>query len=136
MLQAAVNSLTRVTISPPVIYGEISWILDKLRALSGRRNDAIHAPLVFVGKYDADENVEIMPLYFMGNPRAAGLRDKLLVEEFKWYRNHLERLADYAESMVFATKFSGHYTLPDRPLLPPRGHFARRAPRHQKRKDK
>lgn len=134
MLSAALDSRYLLIEPKPKIHGEISWVLGKLEALAGKRNDAIHAPLAFVNVSDLEaEGVEILPFYFLGNPRATGLRDKSLLEEFKWYRNHLEGLADYAGSLIFAMKFSD-YTWPDRPQLPPRGQFASRAGKRRKNK--
>jgi hypothetical protein len=136
MLRAAFNSRYLPVKPKPKMHGEISWVLGKLEVLAGKRNDAIHAPLAFINVSDLEaEGVEILPFYFLGNPRATGLKDKSLLEEFKWYRNHLEKLADYAESLIFAMKFSD-YTWPDRPQLPPRGLFPSRAAERRKSKSK
>lgn len=136
MLRAAIKSRYLLNEPKPKIHGEISWVLDKLEALASKRNDAIHAPLAFTNVSDLEaEGVEILPFYFLGNPRAIGLKDKSLLEEFKWYRNHLEKLADYAESLIFAMKFS-EYTWPDRPQLPPRGQSVSPVAKRRKKKSK
>jgi hypothetical protein len=136
MLQAAINAYGQT--QTPKIHSEISWVLSKLRSLSGKRNDAIHAPMMIVTQFSlakGEGDVEILPLHFFGNPRAIGLKDKPLLGEFRWYRSHLEMLADYAETLIFATQFSD-YALPDRPQLPSRGQFQNRGPRHPKSRAK
>jgi hypothetical protein len=64
----------------------LRWILDKTRGLSGRRNDAIHAPLLFVqldGR-DGGRFLEIEPSLFTRNPRSANLpEDEDLEEELR-----------------------------------------------------
>jgi len=47
-------------------------IVDEVTKLSDRRNNAIHAPLVFVNDLSRGE-IKIQPLDFFGNPRAAKL---------------------------------------------------------------
>ena len=124
MLAAAIKSRSVVLMISKPPLAEIDWVLEKLNKLAGRRNDAIHAPLAFVNQVGPDElGVEILPLYFFGNQRAASLRGKALLEEFRWCRDHLERLADYSECLIFAMKFVGQYTLPEKPELPDRARF-------------
>lgn len=136
MLRAALDARQHHTKAKLEIYPEVSWVLDKLEALAGRRNDALHAPLAFFNVFGSDEaDIEILPYYFLGNPRATGLKGKSLLEEFRWYRNHLEQLADYAGYFIFAMKFSD-FALPARPQLPDRGQFANRAERRHKAKEK
>jgi hypothetical protein len=136
MLRAVLDARYLLSAPKPKIYREVSWVLSKLEALSGRRNDAIHAPLAFISQFGSDENsVEIMPLYFFGNPRATALKGKSLLEEFRWYRSHLEKLADYAESLIFGVKFSD-YTWPDRPELTPRGQSGSHAAQRHRNKPK
>jgi hypothetical protein len=136
MLRAALNARYLLSAPKPKSHREVSWVLNKLGELAGRRNDAIHAPLALVSQFGSDENsVEIMPLYFFGNPRATSLKGRSLLEEFRWYRNHFEKLADYAESLIFAIKFSD-YTWRDRPELPPRAQFVTHAAQRNKTKPK
>ncbi len=122
MLRAAVTTIRKHATGRKLTQlDEISWILGQLNELSGRRNNAIHSPLVFINDHH-NESMEIMPHYFFGNPRATELRDKSLLGEFKWYRDHLSLLAGHAEDLNFAITFDS-YSLPERPQLLPRGHY-------------
>jgi hypothetical protein len=138
MLQAAIDATYILESPKPRAHDDISWILKQLNTLAGRRNDAIHSPLVFITQLDAAgqmEGVDILPMYFFGNPRAAQLKDKSLLQEFKWYRDHLGRLAHFAETLHFALVFPD-FSWPDRPQLPPVGQFHSRAAKRRKNKSK
>jgi hypothetical protein len=136
ILRAAIDARQLLETPKPRAYDDIAWILKQLDALAGRRNDAVHAPLVFINSFGAEEQIEILPMHFFGNPRAKQLKDKSLLEEFRWYRDHLARLAEFAENLQFGIKFPVDYTWPDRPQLPSRGHFASRAPQRRKSRSK
>lgn len=121
MLRAALDATYKRQSPKPKIYQDIDWLMQQLNALAGKRNDAIHAPLIFVNDADT-RTIEIMPNYFFGNPRATQLANKHLVEEFWWYKDHLGRLAEFAERLHYAFTFS-EFPWPDRPQLPSRGHY-------------
>jgi hypothetical protein len=110
-----------------------SYALEKMRKLSGLRNDAIHAPLIFVSLdgRDGGLKLEIEPNLMSRNPRGAKLpEDKELQEEFMWYRDHLERLASFTRSLHAAWYYRDTavaFPWPDKPQLPPRGHYQNRA---------
>jgi hypothetical protein len=136
MLRAALDAAYSATqTAKPREYHDIDWVLKQLEALAGRRNNALHAPLIFVNEGDAG-TIQIMPNYFFGNPRATELKDKNLIEEFWWYKDHLARLAQFAELLHYAVAFSPDFPWPDRPQLPSRGLYRRRAPRRRKSKSK
>jgi hypothetical protein len=103
MLKEVVVAAYRSQQPQPPIVKEINWILNQVKSLAGKRNSAIHAPLVFVNQ---TTDIEIMPAFFFGNPRARELMGKTLLGEFKWYRDHLEKLAWYAEILHFVAKDS------------------------------
>jgi hypothetical protein len=135
MLRAAVNSVDAYTEIPkPPEHAEIIWVLKELNTLAGRRNVPVHSPLVFVTDLSAGQ-VEIIPHYFFGNPRATELRDKSLLQEFKWYRDHLSKLALFAERLHYSLLFPD-YALPKRPELPPRGQYQNRAQQRRRKKSK
>jgi hypothetical protein len=104
MLLAVINDSQWLKEAQPRGFEDVKWILKQLIALSGRRNDAIHAPLLFISDLSAN-TIEIIPSYFFGNPRATELRDKNLVEEFRWYKDHLARLAAFSENLHYAISF-------------------------------
>jgi hypothetical protein len=116
-------------------HGDISWTLNQLDNLGGKRNDAIHSPLVFVNDMTAD-TISILPMFFYGNPRALSLMAKTdLLAEFRWYRDHLSRLAHFAELLHMAMSFPG-FSWPDRPKLPPFGQFQSGNAKRQRKKTK
>lgn len=110
-------------------YNDVVWLLKQLKELAGKRNNAIHAPMIFAtdpGTWD----IEILPNYFFGNPRATELRNKNLLQEFRWYKDHLARLADFAERLHFAS--AEGFPWPDRPPLPSVGQYRNQKPSHHK----
>ena len=96
---------------------DIKWLLDRVIELADKRNDAIHAPLVFVFESDA---LRLVPLSFLGNPRAAKLDNKNLLEEYNWYRDQASTLAWFAENIRYAITVPEQFAWPDRPDLPTR----------------
>jgi hypothetical protein len=126
MLKAAAAAATTAT---PQTKSDIAWLLAELHKLAGKRNAAIHAPLIFANEMT---QVEIIPWFFFGNPRAAELKDKSLLHEFKWYRDHLARLAYFAEGLDLALSVGRPW--PKRPQLPSRDDF--RSLRAKRRKSR
>ena len=137
MLRAAVAAANQLGSLKPRACEDIIWILKELNALAGRRNDAIHAPLVFINEVGETgvDSIQILPMYFFGNPRAAQLRDKHLLKEFQWYRDHLSKFADFAGILHYAIIFPEH-AWPDRPQLLPRDQFRSPRAKHRKIKSK
>jgi len=119
----------------------VSWLLEKMDRLAARRNDALHAPLIFVNhSATGGFEVHLEPDDDSGNPRALQLLGKPLLSEFKWYRDHLSRLASFAGNLHHALRWHDHpagpFPWPETPDLPPVGQYRRRADRHHKRKSK
>jgi hypothetical protein len=131
MLQEALEAAKPVKQIEQEAYDHIVWILSQINKLAGRRNTAIHAPFALVSGSTSDPKFEVVPMYFFGHPRAEELRDKSVLAEFKWYRDHLERLADFAEELHFAMIFPD-VAWPDRPLLLPLGQFESQKVRRRK----
>ena len=88
---------------------DIKWLLNRVTELADKRNDAVHAPLVFVAESGA---LQLMPLFFLGNPRAAKLENKNLLQEFAWYRGHASALASFAENVRYAITRPEHFGWP------------------------
>jgi hypothetical protein len=107
---------------PPRAFDDIKWLIDRTSKLINPRNDAIHAPLVFVN--ESLGNISLMPLYFLGSPRAKNLADKDLLKEIAWCRAYTHLLAEFAENLMFSIKFypalkpEERPAWPDRPPLP------------------
>jgi hypothetical protein len=111
---AAAHRMSTVTLERQSVWKEVRWLVNEATNLSHKRNDAIHVPFVFVTHAD---KIEVLPLYFLGNPKAKRLASKEPLEEFKWYRESLAVLADYAMTLHYAVAFTD-YPLSRRPALP------------------
>lgn len=132
ILKAALTALHPYDDHMPRLRDDTAWVLEKLDALAGKRNGAIHVPLAFMMPTGATE-IDISTYYFHGNPHAIQLKDKPLVDEFRWYRDHLSRLCAYAADLHSVLTFGDDgFPWPDRPQLPSRGQFASRKSRHRK----
>jgi hypothetical protein len=99
----------------PGVLAELAWLLKEANRLSDHRNDAIHAPLVFITHPD---KIELTPFIFFGDPRASRLVTKNLLDEFAWYRGRASVLAHYAELSPYLMQYPD-YPWPERPKLPP-----------------
>ena len=116
-------------------YDDISWLLNLIdRDIAGIRNDVIHAPMIFVNE---TTNIELIPAYFFGNPRARALKDKNLLQEFRWFRDRMARLALFAEGLHHATLLSScNFPWPIRPELPTRDQYRATSIKRRKTKSK
>lgn len=124
MLRCAVAAIKSDDPSTLKLCEGISWTLEKLQALAGRRNDAIHTPLIVVLLSREDLSTEIEPLCRSGNPKSRQLLDKPVQEEYRWCRDHLERLAWFVNELHLAWYFrERNFPWPDKPELPSRGHY-------------
>jgi hypothetical protein len=112
----------------------IKWLLKKTNDLAGGRNNAIHAPLMFVNHaVDGGFEVHMEPSDDSDNPRARELIGKPLLRELKWYRDHASLLATFGDDLHWAQLFD-EFPLPDRPDLPTIGQYQNRvAQRHKAR---
>lgn len=114
---------------------EILWLLKQADSLEDFRNSAIHAPLIFLGNTKLSravfgEMVErhglswVLPNVFLRNQRAIKLTDistkKALIDEFRWAREAILVLRDYAEELELAWANEDKSSL-ERPSLPNRG---------------
>src|SRR5262245_20451082 len=99
---------------------EILWLLDQIdRALSHKRNDAVHGPLTF---FVGAEGARLVPSPLTNSPRAKSLEGKQLLEEFVWYEQTAWVLGYYARSLDVSIRFGeARYEWPQRPQLPHRG---------------
>src|SRR5262249_5331412 len=109
----------------PLADTDLRWLLAELNKLEDLRNDAIHAPLAsfdhpmwrLVGRAEG-----IAPDDIHGNRRAAKLRNRDLLYEYRYCRDTAIILRGFAE----AIRNAWGYTEPDarwpsRPKLPNRG---------------
>jgi hypothetical protein len=98
----------------------IKWLLDEAEKLSGKRNDALHAPL----KTYMDTSTfifEVEPDYSWGHPVAKRLQDKDVRLEFHLYRIQTACLRKYAISIwryIANMNNASSEPLPKIPTLP------------------
>jgi hypothetical protein len=96
----------------PKANGDLLWLLDQADLLGEDRNDAVHAPCGML----LNNQFEITPSYFNGNPRAVNLRGKPVLPHFAWYEQRALTLSTYAEhAFTSITHFKGKW--PERPAM-------------------
>jgi hypothetical protein len=112
----------------PRFVEDISWVLDKTIALEGLRNDAVHAPLTWIGKnlvlrlLTGTGELDIVPNVTLGNQRALSLAKKdhqELAKEFRWGRDTALALRDFTDGLHAAVSYA-HNPWPRRPSMPNR----------------
>jgi hypothetical protein len=120
MLKAAASHrVSRATPENARLWGAVVDLVDEVNKLSDKRNNAIHAPLVFATDIVGDV-MSVQPLDFLGNERARKLANRELLTEFQWYRRSGSVLAKYANVLHYAFN-DPNYQLPQKPILPTRG---------------
>ncbi len=125
LLQVALEAITVGEDDLFRLRDDTLWILDQFSCLADKRNGAIHVPLAFLQHSGAPEtDIEVITYHYNGNPHANKLKGKPLLGEFRWYSDHLARLAAFADGLHSAWTFSAeNYPWPHRPQLPSRGHY-------------
>jgi hypothetical protein len=116
MLRAAVRVSwdPKLTTELPKAKEDIKWLLDKANSVAEQRNNAIHAPMsVAIGQNE----IELFPVVYHGNPRAHKLIGKDILTEFEWYEKSAETLTRFARHVRAAIIDSG-VSWPDRPQMP------------------
>jgi hypothetical protein len=135
MLKAtAAHRAKRSAPEDTLLWRALVNLVDEVTKLSDKRNNAIHAPLVFVTDVTGGA-VEVEPLVFLGNEKAANLGNRDLLPEFQWYRKSGEVLANYANVLHYALNDPTHQ-LPPKPILPTLGQKqgSNQSPRRIKRR--
>lgn len=118
----------------PMAKEDIKWLLDRCDSLADQRNDALHAPLMLAIS-ESNKTIEVMPAYFLGNPRALKLKNKNILEELRWYRESAETLREYALSIGFYLGQDGT-SWPEKPLMPTLGQTHPHRPSRRKNNSK
>jgi hypothetical protein len=146
MLLAAVTKLTEDETSHyPTLFEDVKWLLDASERLEDRRNNAVHAPLVWtrwfslagiidsaMGKPDKVIDGVIQPNVSLFNARAAKLLPKAhdLLQEFRLCHATALLLRNFAFELALAIGGPEHFAWPDKPKLPTekpkRGHPSQR----------
>jgi hypothetical protein len=115
MLRAAILALDDAQLSKrcPKAKNELIKMLNDVDSLSDKRNTAIHAPMsVAVG----DGDIELMPVFFYGNPRAKKLHGKDILTEFEWYEQSADTITVFARAartaIIAGAQWPGKHSMP------------------------
>jgi len=134
MLQAALRSINDTDETLLRLRDETFWLLGTIEdGQCRRRNRALHVPLTIIRETTGEYSIG--SYYYDGNPHAQQLKDTPVLEEFRWYVSHLQRLACFADELHCAWMYSDHETpfpWPERPQLPHRGQFPSQRKGHRK----
>jgi hypothetical protein len=104
----------------PKAASDFKWLDKSLDALSGARNNAIHAPCsLYVGGGDAGGSV-MGAAFLQGHPRAVEIRGKRILLEFDWCERYAETLTRFVTKVESAIVSNAGYPWPSRPTLPSR----------------
>jgi len=118
MLRAANGAWAAQDSNRKSISKEIEWILNETDNLFGKRNDALHAPMLAVMNAETFEfNVE--PNYFWGHPMAKRLQGKDVRIEIIKYKELAQCLNKYCLGVWGALAM--RQPLHERPVLPKTG---------------
>jgi len=100
MLRAAINagamSIYKDTI-PTTAADDILWLLKEADELSGRRDQAIHAPACLTTDVNG---TQMSAAYYFGNHIAYNLKDKNLIDEFDVSEWRADQLSKYIIQIV------------------------------------
>lgn len=117
LLQGAITAADRDEvwkITYPKAKESVDWALQKINGLADRRNSAIHAP-IFV---PSSGEPELTPLTMFGNPNAAKLYGKDIIQEFEWYEDYANAIKKYIIAIEGSIGGRGTLPWPDKPVLP------------------
>ena len=115
---------------------DVKWICSQADALEEIRNNAIHSPLLmFTYAEQFGLPTGVFPNDLYGNVRAAKLKDKDLLSEYRYVRDAAAILRDFAEAIEDAWRWTARTrpTWPQRPRLPKRGQKSQRRARREDR---
>lgn len=131
MLQALLNPILKTDLQAfPKLIEDMTWILKEADKLEDIRNNAVHAPLVWLGDHPAlsyiieKHKIDVIPDVTLANKRAmnvaAKAANKGLLREYRWARSACLILRDFTAQIGGALSVEGA-TWPRRPSLPNRG---------------
>lgn len=136
MLKAAFSQLDAKEIRlNPTAVDDIKWACGQIDALEEARNNAIHSPLhMFVFSREFNLPHGVLPNDVYGNTRAAKLRNKDLLTEYRYVRDATIVLRDFIDGIEESWNWTyRRSSAPVRPQLPNRG---QKNPRPTKRSDR
>ena len=131
MLKALMNPIIAADFNQfPKLLDDVSWILSEADKIEEIRNNAVHAPLIWVGDHPALAELvsqlesDVIPNLILANKRALlvsrpGMRGGP-IKEYRWGRDASLVLRDFTVRIGQAMTDDG-FPWPDRPRLPNRG---------------
>ena len=115
------------------VYDEIIFAVNEITALSHKRNDAAHSPIVFPISLGKQEEHEAEISDYTRNPRAKKLKNFELFQYFRWINARTRQMQIYV-SALSRCLYAGA-PLPNRPRQPPLSQFpTRKRSRNQNRR--
>jgi hypothetical protein len=135
MLKAAIQQMSYdAKKHNPLAQNEMKWFFGQLDRLEEDRNNAIHAPLstfshpswqLLAKALDLPvvRHPGVQPDDVRSNRRAANLKNKRLLDEYRCVRDEIIAFREYAEEVESSWNWTekGNDTWPQRPILPKRG---------------
>ena len=126
MLEGAVRGLSVMEIREhPRAEEDIIWLLRRVDTLEEDRNNIVHAPLEYhssVVSAVLGWEPGVKPDHIWGNKRAIKLKDKDLLTEYRYCRDAVGVMRDYAEAIQDVwIQGKKPEPWPERPQLPNRG---------------
>ena len=131
MLKALMNPIIAADFHQfPKLVADVSWILGEADKIEEIRNNAVHAPLIWIGDHPAiaalaaELESPVIPNVILGNKRALlvsrpGMRGGP-IKEYRWGKDASLVLRDFTVTIGVAMTVEGA-PWPDRPQLPNRG---------------
>jgi hypothetical protein len=104
----------------PTAGQDILWLLDSVDNLAKERNDAVHAPVSLYIDTREGGSAEVRPANWNGNPRAASLVGRKLLEEFERCQETATLLSDFTAAIQASLMFPNQVGRPRCPKLPVR----------------
>ena len=102
-------------------FKDLQWCLNHLTPLEIDRNNVLHSPYSLT--FDGTTGIKFSPLWFTGNRRALGLKDKDLEIELKSLEERISLLTNFALHLgVHMNGPEDVPTWPGRPRLPRPAH--------------
>jgi hypothetical protein len=103
------------------VYEEMIWAITRINEFSHKRNDLIHAPIVFHMGADSDD-FKARISDWTGDPRARKLSDQDLYQYCEWCVAFAKIIGSYIRSL-YPPLHDPQKTLPKRPSLPQPSQF-------------
>ena len=96
---------------------DVAWLINEANKLSGRRDEAIHAPCFLQITLEGEKRMTMVSSYYTGNPSAKILDEKNIVAEFYISDARATTLTAYSLRMINAIASKAYAWPSKRPSL-------------------